>query len=238
MLRALLVVVIVASVLGAIAVVWPIFDDRVLQPVQDNAIETAAIENRLDETDDRLGEIELQITQLVDDLDGVRGTQDDLSGSVDALGVRIEELTTELQRLDGLETDLGDRVDREMAVLRSMELMSRARLFLYQANYGLAEQDVAAAKSVLEASRSVGSASPGDGNTDDDTIDAVIERLDVVLTELPNRPVAASDDLDIAWQLLLGDIPLGVPALADRSNTVPSTVPSITIPTSVPTTAP
>ncbi len=81
-------------------------------------------------------------------------------------------------------------------------------------------------------------ASPGDGTTDDDTIDAVIERLDVVLTELPNRPVAAGDDLDVAWQLLLGDIPLGVPALADQSNTVPSTVPSITIPTTVPTTAP
>ncbi len=163
-LRALLVVVVIASVLGAIAVVWPIFDDRVLQPVQDNAIETAAIENRLDQTDDRLGEIEQQITQLGEDLDGLRGTQDDLGGSLDALGVRIEDLTTELQRLDGLETDLGDlgeRLDREVAVLRSMELMSRARLFLYQANYGLAEQDVAAAKSVLEASRSVGSGVSG-----------------------------------------------------------------------------
>ncbi len=209
-----------------------------LQPVQDNAIETAAIENRLDETDDRLGEIELRITQLVDDLDGVRGTQDDLSGSVDVLGVRIEELTTELQRLDGLETDLGDRVDREMAVLRSMELMSRA-----------ASVPLPGELRARRAGRCGGQVRPRKRadpwvrhlrvtDTDDDTIDAVIERLDVVLTELPNRPVAASDDLDIAWQLLLGDIPLGVPALADRSNTVPSTVPSITIPTSVPTTAP
>ena len=77
----------------------------------------------------------------------------------------------------------------QVTMLRSMELLSRARLFLYQANYGLAEQDVAAARALIPTDTAVG--------------EEVALRLDRVIESLPDRPVTAADDLDIAWQLLL-----------------------------------
>jgi hypothetical protein len=43
---------------------------------------------------------------------------------------------------------------------------------------------------------------------------------------LPDRPVVASDDLDIAWQVLLGD----VPAPSTSSTVPPSTTSTTTAP--------
>jgi hypothetical protein len=42
---------------------------------------------------------------------------------------------------------------------------------------------------------------------------AVVERLDMTLSNLPDFPVAASDDLDIAWQILLSGLPQATPTV-------------------------
>ena len=40
-----------------------------------------------------------------------------------------------------------------------------------------------------------------------DDLNEVIRRLDLVLNALPNFPVAAKDDLDVAWQVLFLGLP-------------------------------
>jgi hypothetical protein len=48
-----------------------------------------------------------------------------------------------------------------------------------------------------------------------DELEAVVQRLDMTLSNLPNFPVAASDDLDIAWQILLAGLPQATPTLSE-----------------------
>jgi len=72
---------------------------------------------------------------------------------------------------------------------------------MYQSNFGLARQDVQAARELL------GSMHLDESDAFTDDLDVVIGRLDLVLSNLPTFPVAASDDLDIAWQILVSGLP-------------------------------
>jgi hypothetical protein len=129
----------------------------------------------------------------------------------------LEEMQSELQAQDEA---MSAELQRQINLLKSMELMSRARLFMFQSNFGLARQDVKTARDLLMMVRT-------DAPEDlVDDLNEVIRRLDLVLGSLPNFPVAARDDLDVAWQVLL----LGLPqAQIDADGTtVPTVTPSVT----------
>ncbi len=123
------------------------------------------------------------------------------------------------------DTEAAAELARQVELLKGMELMSRARLFMFQSNYGLAEQDVQAASDILAGVR--------DGTSGDEaaSISVAVARLDQVLAALPSFPVAARDDLDIAWLALLGRVPSGSPPTGDGASPEPSAEPS---PTAVP----
>jgi hypothetical protein len=96
-------------------------------------------------------------------------------------------------------------------------------LFLYQANYGLAAQDLMSARTILAGL---------EGTTiGDAAIEETVFRLDLAIGALPGRPVAASDDLDIAWQALLGEHaqPTPTPTVPEAPTTT-STIPTTTTP--------
>ena len=107
-----------------------------------------------------------------------------------------------------------DSVGRQVSMLRSMELLSRARLFLFEADYGLARRDVEAARNILAAVPAI--------EGDAEVLTETVFRLDRTLANLPDRPVVASNDLDIAWAVLLGQIPPAPPAVEE---TPPTTAP-------------
>jgi hypothetical protein len=75
------------------------------------------------------------------------------------------------------------------------------RWFLYESNFGLAKQDVQSARAILAATQ----ASAPEPESKD--LAEVVNRLDLAIARLPEFPVVASDDLDIAWQVLLQGIP-------------------------------
>lgn len=90
----------------------------------------------------------------------------------------------------------------EIKILRAMELLNRARLFLLQSNYGLATEDIQAARRelvVLQAEVP---------SYQQETVALWIERLDGSLTALPASPVQATSDLDLAWKLLSAGLPV------------------------------
>jgi hypothetical protein len=96
--------------------------------------------------------------------------------------------------------------------LKTMELLSRARLSLYQSNFGLARQDVQIARDLLATVQ------PDAPESLAEDLNAVVLRLDMTLSNLPDFPVAASDDLDIAWQILLA----GLPEVTPTASATPS----------------
>lgn len=196
---------------------WPMVRDRVVRPVEANTVQVAELTQRVESIEERLAGLEAQVAAVGADLETVRAAEADTAGEVGAQGTRVEGFDRRLRTLERTTDELQAAVDevgsgfaQELAVLRAMELMSRARLFLYQANYGQAEQDLRAAGAVLA------------GQAGEPRIDQALTRIDMALSALPGRPVAAADDLDIAWGLLLGDVALSPPP-AVASTTTPTT---------------
>ncbi|PKN93226.1 MAG: hypothetical protein CVU44_10045 [Chloroflexi bacterium HGW-Chloroflexi-6] len=124
----------------------------------------------------------------------------------------IETHTTSLARLDEMQAKLdlaanqereglNAELSRQIELTRAIELLSRARLYLSQSNFGQARLDVQSARDLLTGLRVE---FPADKLA---SLDAVLSRLDLVLGNLPDFPVIAVDDLNIAWNLLVLGLP-------------------------------
>ncbi len=186
----------------------PIVYNKYILPVQNNTAQLTILETRQQQ-------LSAQLVTLQAQIDAVSTQQADDIQSITELETRLKTLETEIaaqtQTLAALEksqvTLQNDNdaakaeLDRQIKLLKSMELLSRARLFLYQSNFGLAKQDVQAARELLAE---IQPTAPQPLNTE---LAEVVHRLDLTLASLPAFPVAASDDLDIAWQILLQGIP-------------------------------
>ena len=187
LVRTAVLVIVVAGIGAGIYFGWPVVYDRYLAPVQTNTADVGILRDQV---------IDLQ--RQVDDLVAVDSTVDARLGSIDE---RLAELDAMDATLAATDTAAAADVSRQVRLLMGMELMSRARLFMFQANYGLAEQDVQAARDILAGIADEASAAEAA------SISEAVRSLDRVLTALPAFPVAARDDLDIAWLALLGRVP-------------------------------
>ena len=207
LLRLLVLLVVVGGLAAAAYLIWPTINSRYIQPVETTAADLSTVQGRLGDIDTRLEGLESATTELDTSaaasearLDGAEAGQVLVMERLDDLEDQIERQTLRIANLDELASTLGS--DQELAnsiaaqqveVTRAAERMSRARLFLYQANYGLAATDLRAARETL-SSIDVGA---------DSEYSEVIERLDRAIANLPEFPVSAAGDLDIAWEALL-----------------------------------
>lgn len=90
---------------------------------------------------------------------------------------------------------------QDTQVLKVAGLLNRSRLYMLQNNYGTARQQVELARSLLvELQESSTISQQG-------VITSWIGRLDSALSYLPDQPVFAADDLEIAWQMVLQGLP-------------------------------
>ncbi len=162
---------------------------------------------------------------------------------LDALDASIKQISLEMTAITTtLTTDktaiqvLTDKIQagdpaikpiyQELMVLKSMELITRSRLFLGQNNLGLAQQDIQAAYDLLgELQNQVPPYQTG-------AVSAVVQRLKLSLGNLPDAPVLAADDLEIAWQLLVRGLPSQTPEAVSAGGSnqfaTPTTTTSIT----------
>jgi len=185
-----------------------------LRPIEQNTAQVRESKAKQEQTAQELANLQTR-------LETIEGVQNEQDGSLTDLNERIQEIETEiaartesLAAIERLQSELevqnqeiSAELERQINLLKSMELLSRARLSMYQSNFGLAKQDVKIARDLLatvqpDAPQKLGA-----------ELDAVILRLDLTLSNLPDFPVAASDDLDIAWQILLSGMPQSTPTL-------------------------
>jgi len=131
------------------------------------------------------------------DLAALQTALDDLAAAVEAYDQRI----TSLGEGDQEESTMLINLQRELQLLRGMEFLTRARLFLAQGNLGQAEANIRAG---LEALTTLGAESPDHQKT-------ALEQINVYLVEallaLPDSPVGAADQLEGAWALLIHGLP-------------------------------
>ena len=213
MARLLIVAVIAGLAVGAYFL-WPTVNERFIQRVENTAADLDTVEGRIDELDSSSADFATVAGDLDARLSAVESSQSATDARLDDIDELIAGQNTRIEDLDELAATLGTELEltnsaasRQLEVTRAAELMSRARLFLFQANYGLAAADLDAARTTLS---DIDSAGP---DAVDENLSEVIDRLDRAIANLPDLPVAAASDLDIAWQALLG------------TNTAPSQLP-------------
>lgn len=210
-LAILRLIIIVAVIVGVGAVLYygvPFVDQRYIRPVKQNTSQLSGLEFRQSQSEIELAELQTRIATL-------EAGQTTNTESLTDINSRVQTLEgADVQRNESL-VELTYQSD----LLRAMELLSRARLFLYQSNFGSARLDVQAARDTLADMQSTAP----EGKQED--ISEALFRLDLVLKNLPSFPVAASDDLDIAWQVLLDGYPAPI---TETPSAAPTATPETT----------
>lgn len=230
----LFLLLIVLGLLGiALYMLLPVLYQRYIRPVERNTAQVQELQSWREQTEQELADLERKLGTLED-------AQSQQERSLAALDERMLDIETEitarsesLAALEDLQTEIeaqnqviSAELERQINLLKAMELLSRARLSMYQSNFGLARQDVQIARDLL--AEAVDEAPQALARQ----LEAVVQRLDMTLANLPDFPVAASDDLDIAWHILLSGMPPATPTV-EATPTVastPSATPEATLP--------
>ena len=208
----LLIILSLLSVVLYLALPW--LYQRFIRPVEQNTIEVRELQSQQEQ-------IKQELVDLQTKLGTIETVQNQHDGSINQSDQRLNAVETEtagrtqsLAALETMQSQLQSKdeansaeLERQIDLLKSMELLSRARLSLYQSNFGLARQDVEIARELLV------SVQPDAPSPLAEELEVVIQRLDLTLSNLPDFPVAASDDLDIAWQILLSGQPQATPTI-------------------------
>ena len=227
--RFLLRLVLLLLFLGLLSLVLyltlPWLYQRFIRPVEQNTAQVRQLQTQQEQTEQELADLQSRLDSMEagQSQNGESFTELDqrLSEIEEEISARTESLETlerMLSELEGQNEANAIELERQIHILKAMELLSRARLSMYQSNFGLARQDVQIARGLLAE------AQPTSPSTEAAELDAVIQRLDLTLSNLPAFPVAAADDLDIAWQILLSGLPQPTATMVATLTSTPTPV--------------
>ncbi|MDY6846742.1 MAG: hypothetical protein SVP52_06365 [Chloroflexota bacterium] len=240
-LRILLILAVIAGVAAAAYYGTPYLYEKFILPIEANTDRLNEVENKhttdmkgltiqIEDLKSRLADLETRQTTSAQTLAEAQGEITALESDLLSHSEKLKQLDDMQDALDTLSLASSDyeslleegsfalaEMQSQVAFSRAIEMLSRARLYLYESNFGLARQDVQAARDLL---LTLQSDIPTDKNA---ALQEVITRLDLALDNLPAFPVIAVDDIDIAWQLLvngLPNLPTSTP-LPDSTNETP-----------------
>ena len=223
LLRLAALLVILAIISMALYFVLPWLYQRYITPVEQNTAQVSELQSRLEEAEQELADLQSRLEDMEAGQSQNTESLTELDQRLSDIETEIDARTQSLAALEQMQSELQEQsaadsaeFQRQLNLLKAMELLSRARLFMYQSNFGLARQDVQIARDVLADVRTDAPESLADD------LDAVLLRLDMTLSNLPNFPVVAADDLDIAWQILLSGVPLSTPTLIQTPTPLPT----------------
>lgn len=248
-LRFVLILVIIAGIGAGVYFGAPYLYEKFILPVETNTARLSEVESKqaadvkqlngqITDLKTRILELENHQTANAQSLAELQGQLDALESAVNAHSETFKQLKAMQATLDMLLTTSAEHeallvgensilaeLQRQVMFSRTIELLSRARLYLSQSNFGLARQDVQAARDLLAGLQSD---MPADKSAN---LQGVIARLDLALGNLPDFPVIAVDDVDTAWQMLVN-------GLSDLATPTPQpTIELLTSTTEAPATA-
>ena len=212
-LRALLRLVVLVIFIGGIGALLyyglPYIQQTFIAPVEKN---TAQIEK-----------LETEISSLQTQLNEMNVRMETLEKSIDAYSLSIQKLEEMQAELDTQLQDNNDKIlldlKHEVMMTRALDTLARARLYLAQSNFGLAKIDVQSARDLLFVLQA---------ETKEEILSQALTRLDLALGNLPEFPVVASGDLEIAWQILMsGQVP-AMPTMTLTPTPIPTVLETLT----------
>jgi hypothetical protein len=207
-------------------------------PVEQN---TAHISELSTQQADDVKQLKEQIASLQKQLDEAKSRAEGLDKTITAQAETLAKLEQVQSRLDEAAAKQRDGIlvelRHQIMFTRAIETLSRGRLFLSQSNFGLAKQDVQAARNLLAELQ----ADVPDYQAQ--ALGPILVRLDMALGNLPDFPVIAVDDVDIAWNLLIAGLPESAEAAAATPTMTlpletPAATPTQTLPPGTATTTP
>lgn len=184
LIRFILIVALIVIIGAGLYYGLPYINRTFIAPVEENA--------------ERVNELENQVANLQAQLE-------EMNSRVDSIETSIETHTASLEKLEEMQAALESQLEEnnnktllelkhEVMMTRVLDILARARLYLAQSNFGLAKDDVQSARDLLADLQT---------EKDDAVLELAIQRLDLALGNLPEFPVIAAGDLEIAWQILL-----------------------------------
>jgi len=164
----------------------------------------------------RLADLEGRMVNVGETLQEQGTRVETLAGTVEKQRKQLEGFDRELDRVDEVESQIEEigsrlstleemlasedaptqRLARQFQLLRALELLTRARLWLTQNNLGLAAKDLTSALADLQKVQQV---TPEE---EADVLATVSERIELALGDMDTAPVIAADDIEVAWRLL------------------------------------
>lgn len=198
----LIAVLIIIGALAALALYGlPILRDYLLAPAEQNSAEIFLLRADVNAAQTQAADLQAQLAEA-------NGRVDTLEQSVEAYSASLTKLETAQADLEKTTAEenakLAAELKRELTLTRSVQYLLRARLYLSQSNFGLARDDISAARGLLAGIQT------DEPDFKTDALTQTIARLDLALGNLPAFPVIAAADTDIALQLLMDDLPEGV----------------------------
>ena len=152
--------------------------------------EQETLQKDLSLTNADIKDLETSVGGFQADLDDTTSTVKDLEKQVQALNDSVRDQDEKLQAMQN-----------EIQMLKVMELLTRARMFITQGNLTLARADIQQASELLA---DLSSQVP---ENQQETLLEIIARLDEVLEIMSRSPIQAADKLEAAWQLLVEGLP-------------------------------
>lgn len=217
LLRLVVLVLFIAGIGAAFYYGLPFINNAVIVPIERNAAD---------------------INQMKDEIATLQAQLDETNSRVDALEKSIESHTASLEKLDAMQKQIEEelqgnqdktllKLKQEIMYTRALDMLGRARLYLAQSNFGLAKTDVQSARDLLAELQS---------ETEDETLAQGIDRLDLALGNLPDFPVVAAGDLEIAWEILVTGKQANIPIPTPTPTLVPTSTPTVVVPSTATTT--
>ncbi|MEB2333932.1 MAG: helix-hairpin-helix domain-containing protein [Anaerolineaceae bacterium] len=187
-IRALVKLVIIVLVFGAIGAAayfgWPLLREKYLAPIEQNSARVAQLESQTADLQNQLTEINNRLASV--------------ETSIEAHTASITKLEDMQSSLDKQLKESNDatlvKLNQEIKMTRVLDMLARARLYLSQSNFGLAKEDIQSARDLLVELQS---------QSGDAAQAQAVSRLDLALSNLPEFPVIASGDAEIAWRILM-----------------------------------
>ncbi|HIE24528.1 MAG TPA: hypothetical protein EYP74_00850 [Anaerolineales bacterium] len=229
LLRIVFTLTLVALIGGIVYYGTPYIYENLLLPIENNTarieeleaqqqMELEQLNKQLSETQERMNELENRQTESAQNLAETQGQMEVLEAKLeDAIRTHNETLENLAEIEDSLVslfatskehenllvisgTEIND-LRRQVSLSRTIEMLTRAQLYLSQNNFGLANADIKNARDVLLALQTEMSDERAK------SLEVVIDHLNFSLKNLPEYPIVAVDSVNIAWQLLVNDLP-------------------------------
>lgn len=195
LLRLIITLAVIFGIGAAIYFGIPYIRENFIAPVERNTAE--------------INQLKDDVTTLQTQLHDLQTQLNETNTRVSAVEKTIEAHTASIAKLDEMQTTLEQEITtqnnsvmialkREIKLTRAIETLARARLYLAQSNFGLAREDIKSAYDLLVQLQN---------EAQDNALAQTISRLELALNNLPDFPVVASGDLEVAWQILITGAP-------------------------------